>query len=180
MSKAPPAEIPRLDLGEVERMQADLLRLVDQLTAEPDADRQAQLVRAIGDRSDQLRGACEKLEAKARAAAREIRGKIEVALTAAQQQEVRQRTGVALTTIDIPDGGGLVAAMPQMTREQVMVYAVEEAERRKRRAEARQAARAELDRIRDELKSAPEQVRLEIERMLADPELRRAFDEPGE
>jgi hypothetical protein len=69
--------------------------------------------------------------------------------------------------------------MPSMLPSQVMSYALAEAERRKRREAAQEAARGELDRIKAQLRDAPEQVRMELERMLADPEFRRALSDPA-
>lgn len=167
-----------MDLGEIERAQAELLELVEQLQREPDLERQARLVKAIGDRSSALQARCEALEAEARASATELRGDIEVVLTTDQRRQIKERTGIDMETVLIADhGGGLVAAMPNMDRAQVLTYAMEEAERRQREAEARRAARAELARIRAELEQAPEQVRMEIERLLQDPEFRRAFED---
>ena len=129
MERAP--EIPQLDLGEVERMQAELLVLVEQLAREPDSDRQAQLVRRIGESTEILQASCSALQDKARAAARELRGKIEVVLTPDQRRELKEQTGIDLAAVSIPDNGGaLSSTMPTMRREQVMTYAVYEAERR--------------------------------------------------
>ncbi len=166
-----------LDLGEVERQQAALLELVDELVRTPDADRQAQLVQLISERTDQLTRVCEDLEARARASAKELRGQIEIVLTVGQREQVRSATGIDMESVMVrDDGGGLVAAMQSMSREQVYAFALAEAEKQQREAQARDAARVEFERISGELRrDAPSQVRQEIDRLLEDPEFRKAF-----
>jgi hypothetical protein len=164
-------------LAEVQTAQAQLLSLVDELLREPDQARQNELVRRIAQRSEALRELSERLEAQAREVSREVRGFVEVELTREQQRIVEERTGAKLTSVMVPDDtGGIVRAMPTMPREQILDHALEEGERRAREGRARRAAREELDRIREELRNAPEQVRRELERLLDDPEFKRAFD----
>lgn len=156
------------------------MRLVDEMTAEPDGERKQALVKRIAERSDRLQRLCEDLERRARETARDLRGTFEVELTAEQRAEVKARTGVTLEHVTVEDeGGGLVAAMPSMDRAQILTLAIEQAERQQRDEDARRAAQAELARITDELRrDAPEQVRQEIERLLDDPEFRAAFEPP--
>ena len=169
-----------LDLGELDREQAELLRLVDEMTAEPDGDRKQALVKRIAERSERLQRLCDDLERRARETARDQRGTFDVELTPDQRAAVKARTGVSLERVTVEDeGGGLVAAMPSMDREQVLALAIEQAERQRRDEDARRVAQAELARITDELRrDAPEQVRQEIERLLADPQFRAAFEPP--
>ncbi len=174
---APPKEILRLDLREVEALQTELLGLVDQLNRDPDRDRQTQLLRRINDCSDRLRTVSEELERKAREFAIDKRGTFDVQLTSDQREEIQRRTGIDRGMVTITDdGGGLIASMPSMTREEIFELALSAAEADVAREQARAAARAELDRIREHLREAPEQVRKELERLLADPEFRRGFE----
>jgi len=175
---ARPSELPQLDLNEVEALQAELLALVDRMTREADSERQQALVRRISECSDRLGERCAALERKAKAGARELRGYIEVVLTPEQRVEVRRRTGVELESVLVSDnGGGLVAAMPQMDRAQILTLAIAEAEARTREAKAQRVASREFERISDELRrDAPDQIRKEIDRLLDDPEFRRAFE----
>lgn len=159
-------------------MQAELLGLVDQMTAEPDQERQQALVRRITELSGRLQSLCDALEAEARATARDERGTFDVELTAAQRDEVKAETGIEMTRLCVSDdGGGLMRVMHAMTRETILSMALDEARRRQRDDDARKVAVAELARITDELRrDAPEQVRQEIERLLADPQFRAAFE----
>ena len=167
----------RADLEGVQAAQAELLALVDELMREPDQGRQNEIVRRIGERSEALRLRCEELEARARRVARESRGFVEVVLTPDQRRVVEERTGQRLESVRIADdSGGIVRAMESMPRQQVLDHALAEGERRARREEARRVASEELERVREDLRDAPEQIRREIERMMEDPEFRRAFD----
>ncbi len=171
-----PRELPNLDLAPVERMQAELLADVEALMVEPDLERQTGLVRRIADRTEDLQRLCAALEARARSVATEARGQFEVVLTADQRRDVLDGTGEALESVWISDGSGAVMqAMPMMPPGVILGLAMEEGRRRRERARARRAARDELARIREELASAPEQVRMEIERMLSDPTFAAAF-----
>ncbi len=164
-------------LAEVQRAQAELLAFVEELLREPDQGRQQDLVRRIGERSTALRDLSDRLEAQARKISREVRGFVEIQLTADQQRVVEDRTGAKLTSVMVSDdSGGIVRAMPSMPREQVLEHALQEGERRAREDKAKIAAREELERVREELRNAPEQIRRELERLLEDPEFKRAFD----
>ncbi|MEO6953166.1 MAG: hypothetical protein ABI321_15300 [Polyangia bacterium] len=167
-----------MDLREVDRLQAELLAIVDEMTAEPDVEKQQALVRRITEMSDRLQLLCDELEAEARATSRDQRGTFEVELTADQRDKVRTETGVTMTSLSVSDdGGGLMRVMPAMTRETILSMALDEAWRRRRDEEARKVAAAELERITEELRrDAPEQVRQEIERLLADPAFRAVFE----
>jgi hypothetical protein len=169
------------DLAAIERKQEALLALVDELVRTPDAERQRALVEQISARTDDLTRDCQAAEARAREIARELRGSLEVVLTEAQRAEVKRATGVDMTSVTIrDDSGGLSVAMPNMTREQVFSFALAEAERQHREVEAREAARVEFERIAGELRrDAPSQVRQEIDRLLQDPEFRKAFEPAG-
>lgn len=178
MSTRPP-EIPQLDLREVEALQSELLELVEQLNRDPDRDRQQQTVRRINECSGRLREVCDELERRARAISIDKRGTFDVELTADQRVELKRRTGLDRSIVTVQDeGGGLMIAMPTMTRDEIFELALAEAESEVKREQARVAARAELDRVRAELRQAPEQVRAELERLLADPEFRRGFEAP--
>ena len=159
-------------------MQAELLGLVDQMTSEPDQERQQALVRRIAELSDRLQTLCDALEVGARATARDQRGTFDVELTTDQRERVRVETGITMARLSLSDdGGGLLGVMPAMSRDQILSMALEEAWRMRRDDDARLAAARELERITDELRrDAPEQVRREIERLLADPQFRAAFE----
>lgn len=175
-----PKEIPHLDLHQVEALQSELLAHVDRLTTDPDRDRQQATLRAINDCSERLRECCEALEARARAFTVDQRGQIEVKLTDDQRAELKRRTGVDLATLHIEDeGASLMSAMPSMTREDIFELALRHAEGEALKEKARLAARAELDRITADLRDAPEQIRRELDRLLADPEFRKAFEAPS-
>jgi hypothetical protein len=167
-----------LDLGELDREQAELMRLVDDMTAEPDGDRKQALVKRISEQSERLQRLCDDLERRARAEARDLRGTFDVELTAEQRATVKERTGVTMDRLSIEDdGGGLISVMPTMGREQILELALEEADRRRRDADARRAAELELARVSEELRrDAPEQVRQEVDRLLEDPQFRAAFE----
>jgi polyhydroxyalkanoate synthesis regulator phasin len=170
----------RDDLDGIRSAQAELLALVDDLMREPDQGRQNEIVRRIGDRSEALRLRCEELEARARRVAKESRGFVEVVLTPDQRRVVEERTGQRMESVRIADdSGGIARAMESMPREQVLDHAVAEGQRRAREDEARRAAREELDRVREDLRHAPEQIRREMERMMEDPDFKRAFDRVG-
>lgn len=159
-------------------MQAELLELVDQMTAEPDQERQQALVRRISELSERLQALCDALELEARVTARDQRGIFDVELTPDQRERVHAETGVTMARLSLSDdGGGLLRVMPAMAREQILSMALEEAWRQRRDDDARRAAAGELERITDELRrDAPEQVRQEIERLLADPQFCAAFE----
>jgi len=99
------------------------------------------------------------------------KGYFEVELTPAQQARVREKTGVLLTTVQVPDPSGtLTRAMPHTNPDQIEQLAVDQAERAGLEREVAGKARAEAEALLSAIEAgAGGDLKRHIERLRADP-----------
>jgi hypothetical protein len=123
----------------------ELLKLASQLLAEEDVEKQKAISDQMAAMGREMEAMGEAMRVQARAT-KGAQGSIEIVLTPDQRKRVEQKHGVVLESVIIADeAGAMNQAMPMLRPEEIEIFAMKEAERRKAGAEAEKQMKAELE-----------------------------------
>jgi hypothetical protein len=130
-------------LDDMMKKMKQLELLMAEAAAESDPEKALILAQRLAAEGQALEAMGEKLREQTKAPG--MAGTIEVVLTPDQKARVKEKTGVTLETIRIPDEvGALNQSMPVIRPSAIEPYAMAEAERRAAQAEADQMIRTQL------------------------------------
>ena len=151
--------------------QAEMNRLVEELAGAKTPDEIQRIAKALEVRGTELAQLGAEFERQELAKiGPQPRGDFEVVLTAAQRERIREQTGVVLESVVLSDPSGtLMSAMPRANPAFIEQYALEQAQRLKAVRETEGLARAEVQRILDDLERHGGAIERRVKELRADP-----------